>query len=119
MATLDITCTCCPLGCPITVERASDGSCEYLKGAVCGRGQKYAVAEATQPVRMVTASISIAGRLEPLSVKTAQAIPKILIEEAVEEIKKLAPQAPIACGSVLCDNLCGTGVAVVATKDLP
>lgn len=118
MNTREITCTCCPLGCPVTVQASEDGAYDYVRGAVCGRGQKYAVAEASDPVRVITASLHVEGSLEPLSVKTSEAIPKILLTEALEEIKQLTPTKPITCGDVLHDNLCGTGIEVVATKNL-
>ena len=35
----------------------------------------------------------------------------------MEEIRKAVAQAPVRIGDVVVENVCGTGVDVVATKD--
>ena len=112
------TCICCPLGCPLEVSFDQDGSVVDVAGHTCSRGYDYAVGEATDPVRMVTAIVCIAGNLEPLSVKTEAPIPKKSISEVLLAIAALQLQAPIHAGEVLIDNVSNTGVSVVATKDI-
>ena len=79
----EVTCIRCPLGCAITVDVAPDGAAVYREGASCARGREYAVAEVTAPVRSVATTINVPGCGEPLSVKTADPIPKPLIADAV------------------------------------
>lgn len=119
MSILEITCTCCPLGCPITVAETENGSFEYRTGAQCGRGQKYSVSEASNPVRVLTVSLMVPDCLEPLSVKTLHPIPKMLVEEAVKEIKAIEVRLPVHDGQIICDSVCDTGIPVIATKHLP
>ena len=105
------------MGCPLTATM--DGTAVVkVSGHNCGRGIAYARMEAVAPVRIVTALTRPANRDRPLSVRTAAAIPKNLLFQCVDEIRRAAPAAPIACGDIVLDDVCGTGVAVVATQDM-
>lgn len=117
--TVQVTCICCPLGCAISVDIAADGSAAYRKGASCARGREYAVAEATAPVRSVATIVNVPGCGEPLSVKTAEPIPKGLVSDAVRTIKAVRVELPVRTGDVILPDVCGTGVPAVATKSLP
>ncbi|MEG0375848.1 MAG: DUF1667 domain-containing protein [Raoultibacter sp.] len=112
------TCICCPLGCPLEVSFDQEGCVIDVAGHTCARGREYALEEATDPVRMVTAIVCVQGSLEPLSVKTEAPVPKAAIREVLAAIAALRLQAPISAGAVLIENVCETGVAVVATKDI-
>lgn len=112
------TCICCPLGCRLEVSIDEDGNVSDVSGYTCVKGKEYAAGEATRPVRMVTAIVCAEGSLEPLSVKTAAPIPKDSIDDVLEAIRSLHPKAPVKAGSVLVDDVCSTGVAVIATKDI-
>lgn len=116
--TKQLTCVTCPKGCSITVA-VEDGAIASVEGAGCRRGEKYARAEATNPQRTVTASLCVPGCLEPLSVRTAEPVPKARMADVVRAISQLAPQLPIEMDQVVCPDVAGTGVAVVATKRLP
>ena len=115
----EVTCIRCPLGCAITVDVAPDGAAVYREGASCARGREYAVAEVTAPVRSVATTINVSGCGEPLSVKTADPIPKPLIADAVRAIKALRTELPVRAGDVILPDVCGTGVPAIATKSLP
>lgn len=117
--TVQVTCICCPVGCAISVEIAADGSAAYREGASCVRGREYAVAEATAPVRSVATIVNVPGCGEPLSVKTAEPIPKGLVPDAVRAIKAARVELPVRTGDVILPDLCGTGVPAIATKSLP
>lgn len=116
--TKQLTCIICPKGCSISVVIEGD-AVGSIAGAGCRRGEKYARAEATNPVRTVTASVCVPGCLEPLSVRTAEPVPKARMADVVRAIAKLAPQLPIEMDQVVCSDVAGTGVDVVATKRLP
>ena len=113
------TCICCPLGCQLEVSFDEEGALSEVSGYTCARGREYALEEAVKPVRMVTAIVCAEGSLEPLSVKTAAPVPKESIADVLAAIRELRPKAPVSAGSVLVEDVCGTGVAVVATKDIP
>ena len=117
--TVQVTCICCPVGCAISVEIAADGTAAYREGASCARGREYAVAEVTAPVRSVATTINVPGCGEPLSVKTADPIPKPLVAAAVRAMKAAHVELPIRMGDVVLSDLCGTGVPAIATKSLP
>lgn len=115
----EVTCIRCPLGCAITVDVAPDGAAVYREGASCARGREYAVAEVTAPVRSVATTINVPGCGEPLSVKTADPIPKPLIADAVRAMKAAHVELPVRMGDMVLPDVCGTGVPVVATESLP
>lgn len=113
-----ITCISCPVGCRMQVE-IEDGVVTRVSGNACRRGDVYARQEAVNPMRMVTAVVRVAGSDMPLSVKTKEPIPKKDIFACIDQINALKLQAPIAFGQVLIEDVCGSGVAVIATKSLP
>lgn len=115
----EVTCIRCPLGCAITVDVAPDGTAAYREGASCARGREYAVAEATAPVRSVATIVNVPGCGEPLSVKTAEPIPKGLVSDAVRTIKAVRVELPVRTGDVILPDVCGTGVPAIAAKSLP
>lgn len=115
---IEVTCIRCPVGCVISVEIAADGTAAYKEGATCARGREYAVAEATAPVRSVATTVIVPGCGEPLSVKTAAPIPKTLVSEAVSAMKAASVTLPVHAGEAVLPDLCGTGIAAVATKSL-
>lgn len=114
----DFTCICCPFGCQLEVSFDDDGNVAEITGFACNRGETYARQEATNPVRMVTAVVCVQGSLEPMSVKTAEPIPKEKIADVLAEVRTLRLQVPIEAGTVLIDDVAGTGVSVIATKGL-
>lgn len=117
MEVREMTCIGCPLGCSLTVKM--DGETIEVKGNTCRRGEDYAKKEVTNPTRIVTSSVHVTGgNLEMVSVKTQRDIPKDKIFAVMEEIRKVTAQAPVAIGDVLIDNCAGTGVSVVATKNV-
>lgn len=115
----EFTCICCPLGCQLTVE-VSDGidgpEIASVLGYTCRRGREYAEREALHPVRMLTLALPVEGRLCPVSVKTAEAIPKELISVVVAQARELDIKPPVHEGDVLLGDVAGTGIALVATK---
>lgn len=113
-----ITCINCPIGCRMTVETDGD-TVVAVDGAGCARGKEYAKQEAVSPRRMVTAVVNVPGCPLPLSVKTAEPIPKDKIFDCMKAIESSQLKTPIKMGDVICRNVCGTGVDVVSTRELP
>jgi CxxC motif-containing protein len=109
----ELTCTLCPIGCRVRVEREKEEL--IITGNRCPRGIKYALEEITAPKRVLTAVVQMAGGGGMLPGKTKTAIPKEKIFSAMEEVKALTVQPPVMIGQVLSADLAGTGVPFVAT----
>ncbi|MBR4711839.1 MAG: DUF1667 domain-containing protein [Clostridia bacterium] len=113
-----ITCINCPMGCRMTVAQDADGAVVSVTGNTCKRGDTYARQEVTAPVRMVTAVVRVAGSETPVSVKTREPIPKKEIPACMAALRGLSLRAPIRAGDVVLADVCGTGVDVIATRDV-
>ncbi len=113
-----ITCINCPQGCRMTVT-VEDGKVVAISGNLCKRGETYANQECIAPERMITAVIPVPGRKMPISVKTRTPIPKAKIRDCMIALSKVQASAPIAMGQVILPDVCGTGVDIIATKNLP
>ena len=118
MTTVNLLCIGCPLGCPLTVEM--EGSeVKAVSGNTCPRGDAYARKEMTNPTRIVTSTVRVAGgRLAMVSVKTASDIPKGKIFDCVKALKDVEVKAPVKIGDVIVENVAGTGVNIIATKNV-
>lgn len=113
----ELICIGCPLGCPLTVS--IDGERITVKGNTCSRGEDYARNEILSPVRIVTSSVKVShGTIAKASVKTAQDIPKAKIMDIMREIHEVRIEAPVNIGDVIIKNCAGTGVSIVATKQV-
>ena len=112
-----ITCINCPVGCRMTVT-VEDGKVVKVVGNTCKRGLAYAEQECVAPQRMVTAVVAVADRKTPVSVKTRTPIPKVKIFECMKALAAAEIKAPVHMGDVVCANVCGTGVDVIATKNV-
>jgi len=114
---MDITCINCPVGCRLSVM-LEGGQVVSVTGNACKRGDAYARQECVDPQRMVTAVIPVEGSAMPLPVKTRTPIPKKLIRACMEALSGVRVSAPIAAGSVVLADVCGTGVDVIATRSV-
>ncbi len=114
----EMTCIRCPLGCALTATVADDGSIT-VTGNTCPRGAEYARNELTNPRRMVTSTVRVAGRKDAMvSVKTATDIPKDKMLACVEALREAEVIPPIHIGDVILKNVANTGVDIVATKSV-
>lgn len=114
----ELICIGCPLGCSVTVELEGN---EILSvaGNTCRRGEDYARKECTNPTRIVTSTVPVdGGEIPQVSVKTASDIPKDKIFACMAELKKIRIKAPVRIGDVVLADAAGTGVDVIATKDV-
>ena len=114
----ELICIGCPLGCNLTVEM-DGGQVVSLNGNTCKRGDDYARKELTDPRRIVTSTVPVAGgNLPVVSVKTASDIPKGKIRECLCALKGVTLTAPVQIGDVIVENVADTGVDVIATKSI-
>ena len=115
---IELTCIGCPMGCPLIVTM-EDGAVASVTGNTCPRGDAYARKEVTAPTRIVTTTVRVTGGTLPaVSCKTRSDIPKEKIFDVVRALKSVVVPAPVRIGQVLLPGAAGTGVDVVATKDV-
>ena len=101
---IELTCIGCPMGCPLIVTMEDDA---------------YARKEVTAPTRIVTSTVRVTGgTLAMVSCKTRSDIPKGKIFDVVRALKDVEVPAPITIGQVLAENVAGTGVDIIATKNI-
>lgn len=114
----ELICIGCPMGCPLTVE-LENGEIVSVSGYTCKRGDVYARKEVTNPTRIVTSTVmGEGGRADMVSVKTKEDIPKDKIFACVKALKGITVKAPVHIGDVILKDVAGTGVDIVATKDV-
>lgn len=112
-----LVCIVCPLGCQVHAFRAGEEL--IMEGHQCPKGAEYISLELTNPVRMLTTTISVAG--EPpqrLAVRTTGPIPKEYLLPAMEMVKKINVKPPVKRGQVIVQNLFNTKIDVVASCDI-
>lgn len=118
MESRTLTCICCPMGCQITVE-TNGNEIISVTGNTCKRGDTYARKEITAPSRTVTTTVRVTGGTSPaVSVKTRSDIPKGMIFECIRCLKDITVKAPVQIGDVILSNAAGTGVDIIATKNV-
>ena len=118
METRNLTCINCPMGCALTIEMEGNEVIS-VSGNTCLRGDTYGRKEVTNPTRIVTSTVRVTGgAADMVSVKTGQDIPKGKIFECVKALRDVEVQAPIHIGDVIVSDVAGTGVDVVATKNV-
>ena len=114
MAVTELICINCPRGCHLKVDDQLN-----VSGNFCSRGAAYGKQEVTNPTRTVTSTVRISGAELPLCpVKTAQPIPKGKMSDIMVSINQVFLQAPVHIGDVVISDVCGTGVNVVATRNM-
>ena len=114
----DFVCIRCPLGCNITVE-TDGGEIKNIAGNTGPRGADYVTKELTDPRRIVTSLVRVqGGGLPVVSVKTASDIPKDKIADCIRALKAVELPAPVRMGDVVLEDVCGTGVNIVATANV-
>lgn len=113
METKKLTCIVCPLGCTLTAQM--DGNHVIrISGSTCKRGEAYARAELTNPLRTLTTTMRVEGAgLVP--VKSSAALPKALLRDSMDVINTARAKAPVKPGDVLVADILGTGVDIIAT----
>lgn len=111
----NLVCIVCPKGCRLTV----DDTTYEVTGNNCPRGAAYGKTELTAPTRVLTSTVKIEnGVLSRCPVRTAGAIPKGKLFEAMSALREVTLVSPVKIGDVVIKNVCGTGVDVIATRNI-
>jgi CxxC motif-containing protein len=114
-----LICVNCPMGC--TLDVTIDGKTVVeVSGNTCKLGTEYAQAEISDPRRMVASTVKVRGGSHPLvPVYTAAPIPKPQIFDLLAQLREVELSAPVEVGQIVLRDVLGTGVNVLASRDLP
>ena len=114
----DLVCIACPIGCHLTVTPDSDGIA--VSGNKCKRGEIYASEEWFAPRRMVTTTCSVRGSrfFSRVPVRTTSAVPVEHINDLLQRLHSAQLTAPLPLGSVVEENIGGTGVNVITSHSV-
>lgn len=120
---IPLTCIICPMGCSmeVEVETDADGNKKVLsvKDNGCKRGEQYAAKELQNPTRTLTSTIKVNdGVLPVVPVKTAGEVPKNMLLQCMEVVRRASCKAPVKRGDILLYDLLGTGINVIACSDV-
>ena len=114
----ELTCIVCPIGCTLRVTM-DGGKFVSVTGNTCPRGAKYAETEMTAPRRVLTSTVKVSGGHLPLCpVRTKGDIQKEMLFEAMRAVNQVCIPAPVSIGQVVIEDLCGTGVPLIATREI-
>ena len=120
VTTATYLCIGCPLGCRLEVDEDEAGAIVEIRGFSCKRGKEYAVQEHVDPRRVVTTTVAVdGGTLPRLPVRSAGTVPKALVRDVCRALRSVHIHAPMRMGDVVLADVLGTGVDVVATRDMP
>ena len=112
-------CIGCPLGCRLEVLETDTGEVSDVNGSGCKTGEAYGRQEHTDPRRHIATSIRINGaRWGRVPVKTSAAVPKHMVRDVARAVQVLEFEAPITIGTVVLADVLGTGIDIVATRDM-
>jgi CxxC motif-containing protein len=118
MENRELVCVACPLGCPITVTFDNDGNVATVTGNTCKRGDAYARAELTNPVRSLTTTVKlVGGNLPVVPVKSSKPVPKDKMFECMKLINEASIKAPVKIGDVVIKDILGSGADIVVTNN--
>ncbi len=113
-----LICIVCPIGCNLDVLY-NEHEILNVQGNLCPRGTDYAEKELFNPERTLTTSVRVRDGEMPLaSVRTVGPIPKRFIRKTVFRLKQIELEAPVEFGQVVIEDVEGTGVAVVVTREV-
>ena len=113
----NLICVSCPLGCPIEVE-IENGEILSVTGNTCKRGDAYARAELTNPVRSLTTTVKlVGGNLPVVPVKSSKPVPKDNMFECMKLINEASIKAPVKIGDIVIKDILGSGADIVVTNN--
>ena len=110
----NFVCIECPKGCRLTIDENLN-----VTGNTCIRGKTYAINEVTCPKRIVTSTVVVNSKIvSRLPVMTENDIPKEKMLEVMKALDKVRVKVPVKCRDVVIENVCDTGVNIIATRSL-
>lgn len=114
---MEMTCIVCPNGCALTVEK--NGEEITVSGNRCKRGEAFAKAELTRPMRTICSTVkTIFPDVPVLPVRTSSEIPKDKIFAVMEEINKVTVRERIHSKDIIIHNVLNLNADIIATSSL-
>lgn len=113
----EMICITCPIGCHLIIEQ--DGDHIEVTGNTCPRGKQYAIAELTNPTRMLTTTIVIENAVyHQLPVISSAPIPFDKMNDTMVLLKDVKVQAPIHEKDIIVENIFGLGIDIIASRSM-
>jgi CxxC motif-containing protein len=113
----EIICVACPKGCRLEARREKGEILVTHEG--CKRGREYAVSEITDPRRMVATTVRVEKGSHPLvPVYTTSPFPKDRITDLLKTLRQISVQSPVSVNQVILSDALGSGIDVIASRDL-
>jgi CxxC motif-containing protein len=107
------------MGCSLEVTHEGE-TLLNVEGNTCKRGIEYVKQELTDPRRMVATTVKVRDGIHPLvPVYTESPFPKPRIFELLDNLREVELEAPVAIGQVVLEDALGTGVDILASRDMP
>ena len=115
-----ICCTTCPNECELDVEMNEKKEILSVTGNKCPRGLTFAQKEVVDPERVLASTVVVAGAAHNalLPVRTKSAIPLRFHFQVMEMLDKMTVKAPVTMGDIILSDVCGTGVDVIASRNI-
>jgi CxxC motif-containing protein len=115
--TRELVCIECPVGCTLSVDWQGC-AVTGVSGNKCPRGEKYAVEEIQNPMRILTSAVVCEGlSLKMLPVRTDRPIPKARLTDAMRAVRAMRLRRPVRSGETIAANFLNLGVDLIATRD--
>ena len=115
---LSMICVGCPVGCDIKVT-VRDKELLSVEGNACPRAVQFARTEIANPVRVFATTVRVSGgRLPVCPVRSRGPVPKDRLFDISRETARIVVPAPVRIGQVVLTDACGSGVDIIATRDL-
>ena len=112
----EIVCIVCPNGCRIQCD--TSGGMIACTGQKCKRGEAYAAAELTHPMRTLTTSVKTDFPDSPVvSVRTDGEIEKSKLGDVIRTLGEVRVHDRVKIGDVVVEDVCHTGVNIICTSD--
>lgn len=112
----ELVCIGCPRGCHLTVDEENGYT---VTGNHCNIGAEYGKNELLNPTRVLTTTVTITGAIHNcLPVKSAKPLPKGKLIEAAKALSEVTVSSPVCIGDVIVNDILGTGVDIIATKNM-
>ena len=115
----ELTCIVCPMGMHAAGDNGRRKVCQCdrqqlpPRGKICRDGN-----DRSPPGADLDGNGSAAGIFRSARCGQKGDIPKELLFDAMRQLDTLCVQAPVSIGQVLVEDLCGTGIPVIATRDI-
>ncbi|MDY6012239.1 DUF1667 domain-containing protein [Clostridium sp.] len=118
MNDMNLVCLACDHSCNLTIN-IDNSKIVSVSGNKCKNGIYYAKKECIVPSRVITTVICVDnGTSKTVPVKSEIDVPKSLICNILKELKDLRVNAPINTGDIIKENICNTGINIIATKSV-